>query len=132
MFLYYRYHGYQFEAENPYLEMPSTYELAMENAAEALRTGALASAILWYEVAVQTDLERPDGWEMLGLCRYVLLGPSQHAPPSSLPLHCCTGTFSLVPPWGKSLYFSRLFTQLGLLLQAALGDTFFLLFQSIT
>ncbi len=35
-------------------------------AQEALRPGALASAILWFEVAVQTDLERPDGWEMLG------------------------------------------------------------------
>lgn len=63
-------HGYQFEQENPYLQTPDIdYEQAMGNANEALRTGALASAILWYEVAVQQDLERPDGWELLGLSR---------------------------------------------------------------
>ena len=63
-------HGYQFEQENPYLELPNVdYDQAMANANEALHTGALASAILWYEVAVQQDLERPDGWELLGLSR---------------------------------------------------------------
>eukprot|EP00038_Savillea_parva_P031413 m.86169 g.86169 ORF g.86169 m.86169 type:complete len:698 (+) comp9658_c1_seq1:174-2267(+) len=57
---------YVFEEHNPFLAEPATYDEALQNAKEALYAGALSTAILWAEAAVQKDKARADGWEVLG------------------------------------------------------------------
>eukprot|EP00041_Stephanoeca_diplocostata_P000391 m.14512 g.14512 ORF g.14512 m.14512 type:complete len:694 (-) comp10467_c0_seq1:1194-3275(-) len=59
--------GYTFETENPFLHEKVSYEEALDRARQALMAGALSTAILWCEAAVQQDLQQPDGWEFLGM-----------------------------------------------------------------
>jgi len=62
---------YVFEEHNPFLAEPASYDEALHNAKEALHAGALSTAILWAEAAVQKDRARSDGWEVLGLYQAV-------------------------------------------------------------
>lgn len=62
-------HGYAFEVENPFLTEYVGHDAAIAAGTEALMSGALSVAILWFEAAVQREPERADGWEQLGLCQ---------------------------------------------------------------
>lgn len=62
-------HGYVFEVENPFMSDRKSYDDMIAMGMESLQSGALSTAILWYEAAVQHEPEREEGWEYLGLCQ---------------------------------------------------------------